>query len=143
MTDNEYTEFKRNIANIPEVVSGLVAIEVSGFAKADNRIELCQIWSQIERGCGHGTKALKAFISIADDYQVDITLTVSRLDYDTNDLFYEREENQRLEHLNSRAMSKEELTEWYSSFGFEQDDTSPTGSSKMIRRHRPYIPIFP
>lgn len=133
MTDEHYEALKRAIRDIYEVKSGLVTIEISGAKREDNEIELCQLWSDVERGKGHATKAMTAFLELADEYQVDVALTVHSLEYDNNDLLYSDDELEQLQELNAYRLNNQQLVSWYERFNFESTGLTKEKSHTMKR----------
>ncbi len=136
MTRDEYEAFKNAVNEIDEVKSGLVEIKLFGAGHRENEIELAQLWSHVERGKGHATRAMHAFLKLADECEVNIVLTPFALFYDVGLGDYSDDEADRLEALNEKVMNNYQLIEWYDRFGFEETGYKDGDAPVMKRNWR-------
>lgn len=134
MTKEEYKAFKSAVQEIDEVKAGLVTIGLFGAGHRENEIELSQFCSEVERRKGHATKAMIAFLDLADEFQVDVVLTACFLRYEIHDPFYSNDEADRLHALNELGMNNDQLVEWYSRFGFT-DTHLKEGDNPLMKRN--------
>jgi hypothetical protein len=81
-------------------------------------ITIRSIWSNIETGKGHATKALKLLIKMSNEYDIDIKFSVESLRHDAYDPKYTENETNRLESLNENYLTDKQLLQWYSKTGF-------------------------
>lgn len=140
MTREEYEAFKNAVKEIDEVKSGLVDIKLFGAGHRENEIELAQFWSHVERGKGHATRAMQAFLKLADECEVNIVLTPFALLYDVELGDYSDDEADRLDKLNQKVMNNYQLIEWYDRFGFEDTGYCDGDAPVMKRNCRPPVP---
>lgn len=139
MTRDEYEAFKNVVKEIDEVKAGLVEIELFGAGHRENEIELAQLWSHVERGKGHATRAMHAFLKLADECEIDIVLTPYALFYDVGLGDYSDDEADRLNALNQNVMNNYQLIYWYDRFGFEDTGCSDGDAPIMKRSFRPLV----
>lgn len=75
------------------------------------------IWSEVERGKGHASRALNLLCEIADQHQLQLTLVPHWLAYDLANV-EDIEEEDRLHALNEQKLGNAQLKAWYERRGF-------------------------
>jgi hypothetical protein len=95
-------------------------------------VTIRSIWSNIETGKGHATKALKLLIKMSNEHNVDLKFSVESLQHDAYDPKYTEKETNRLENLNESYLSDEQLLQWYSKTGFVAVATKANSDSNEL-----------
>lgn len=123
-----------------EPKDGLVSMNLFDLSCSTDpaKVELGAIWSEVERGKGHASRALERLCVIADAHQVILWLEPHWLRYDTDPDRYSEAETDRLEALNDLNLSNEQLSQWYERHGFVSN-----GAEEMeeVQMHRPPRPL--
>lgn len=141
MTD-AFNALSKSIYNIPEISSGLIQIDL--YPTSDpSAVELGAIWSHVERGKGHATSAMKSVFELADELGIDIYGEPYFLVYDTAARELEGESDEeldRLDALNERRLSNEQLLTWYQRLGFETTGNMRGDQPEIVRRSYGFTP---
>ena len=82
-----------------------------------------QLWSEQERGAGHGSRWMKKVVETADKLGITLKLIASPLHYDLTHDGYDDDPRgyDHLADLNTKALDAERLKKWYEGFGFVFD----------------------
>lgn len=139
MTDG-YKKLHRSLQSIPEVADGLIQFELYDD---DRGAELGSVWSHVERGKGHATRAMKALLELADEHGVDLYGEPYFLVYDTDAMEMEGtpdEDLDKFDALNDQRMDNLQLIDWYRRLGFEETDAMRGDHPEIVRRANSPIP---
>lgn len=103
-------DVKREFADDPTVFVWVTA-------RPDGRVTLEQLWSEVERGVGHGRRAMETILRLADEHEVELVGIPHWLAYETEHLEDEAKAD-RLDALNEKKLDNDQLLAWYQRLGF-------------------------
>lgn len=142
MTGKDLAAFREAVSLIPEIRGGLVSVSLSASAGG---VEIDSIWSEVERGAGHATRAMNAILVLADEHGFDVYAQPHWLTYDVEgyaaDHVFPADEIDRMERLNEQRLDNEQLLAWYERLGFEVTDGRRGDDFMLIRRAHVQTPV--
>jgi hypothetical protein len=94
-----------------------------------------QIWSEHERGAGHGSRWMRKIVEVADRLGVTLKLIANPLHYDLINGDYDDDSRgyDHLADLNTKALDEPSLKAWYERFGFVFDADHESDAVRLPR----------
>lgn len=130
-----FGSFYAAVRGIPEIATGHVSVVIT---RHEGGAELEAIWSEIERGRGHGGRAMRAMLELADEHGIDIYARPHFLVYDTelheNSGLFTPAQIDLMDRLNEEKLDNVELLAWYERLGFVMTGRFLWDDPEIVRR---------
>lgn len=136
-----FEDFSAAIGRIPEIATGHVTVFITMHERG---AELGAIWSEIERGRGHGGRAMRAMLELADEHGIDIYAQPHFLLYDTelheDSGLFTPDQIDLMDRLNEEKLDNAELLAWYERLGFVTTGRILCDDPEIVRRAKAPAP---